>query len=104
MGRLEPSWLDLAILGRPDFQSRGPKILILKGLGPLDGKDIFVTFVTRPKFPPYRETGVAIPLSHCVFCGIADYRCYTPTSFHKSGLSQSRDRPWRGGIREKACP
>ena len=29
--------------------------------------------------PPYRKTGVATPLSHCVSCGIADYRCYTPT-------------------------
>ena len=48
--------------------------------------------------PPYRETGLAILLSHCVFCGIADYRCYTPTSFCKSGLSQSKDRPWRGDI------
>ena len=28
--------------------------------------------------PPYRETGVAIPLSYCVSCGIADYRCNTP--------------------------
>ena len=27
--------------------------------------------------PPYHETGVAIPLSHCVSCSIADYRCYT---------------------------
>ena len=26
----------------------------------------------RPKYPPpYRETGVAIPLSHCVSCAIA---------------------------------
>ena len=33
--------------------------------------------VTRLKIPPHRETGVAIPLSHCVSCGIADYRCYT---------------------------
>ena len=33
---------------------------------------------------PYnRETGVAIPLSHCVFCSIADYRYYIPTSFRK---------------------
>ena len=32
------------------------------------------------EIPPYRETGVAIPLSHCVSCGIPDYRCYTPTS------------------------
>ena len=39
--------------------------------------------MTRPKYPPYRETGVAIPLSHFVSCGIADYPCYTPTSFHK---------------------
>ena len=52
--------------------------------------------VTRPKYPPYRETGVAIPLSHCVFCGIADYRCYTPTSFCKNGLSQSKTDLTRG--------
>ena len=32
--------------------------------------------VTRPKYPPpYRETNVAIPLSHCVSCGIADVGC-----------------------------
>ena len=43
--------------------------------------------------PPYRETGVAIPLSHCVFFGIAEYRCYTPTSFRKDGLSQAKVRP-----------
>ena len=35
------------------------------------------------EIPPYHETGVAIPLSHSVSCGIADYRCYTPTLFHK---------------------
>ena len=29
----------------------------------------------------HRETGVAISLSHCVSYGIADYCCYTPTSF-----------------------
>ena len=29
-GRLDPSWLDFAFLGRPDFQSRGPRRLILK--------------------------------------------------------------------------
>ena len=59
--------------------------------------------VTRPKYPPYRETRVAIPLSHCVSCGIADYRCYTPTSFRKNGLSQSKDRLQRGGHRGKTC-
>ena len=69
---------------------------ILCHLGPLVLRELTATFgppshpplVTRPKFPPYRETGVAIPLSHCVLCGIADYRCYNPTSFRKSGLSQ----------------
>ena len=25
-----------------------------------------LSLATRPKYPPYRETGVAIPLSHCV--------------------------------------
>ena len=50
--------------------------------------------VTRPKYPPYRETRIAISLSHCVFFlrVIADFWCYTPTSFHKSGLSQSKAR------------
>ena len=33
-----PSWLDLAFLERPDFQSRGPQIPIFKGFGTLDGK------------------------------------------------------------------
>ena len=32
-GGLDPSWLIFAFLGRPDFQSRGPKLLILKGFG-----------------------------------------------------------------------
>ena len=32
-GELDPSWLDFAFWGRPDFQSRGPKMLISKGLG-----------------------------------------------------------------------
>ena len=54
--------------------------------------------------PPYRETGVAITLLHCVFCGIADYRCYTPTSFRKSGLSQSKDRPNKAGYRKRTLP
>ena len=29
----DPSWLNLAFLGRPDFQSRGPQIPIFKGFG-----------------------------------------------------------------------
>ena len=58
--------------------------------------DASVILVTRPKYPP-----VAIPLSHCVSCGIADYRCYTPTSFRKSGPLQSKDRPNKGGLSQK---
>ena len=50
---------------------------------------------------PHIARQVAIPLSHCVSCGIADYRCYTPTSFRKTGLPQSKDRPWKEGIAEK---
>ena len=37
-GGLDPPWLNLAFLGRPDFQSRDPKTLILKGLGASGGK------------------------------------------------------------------
>ena len=57
-----------------------------------------------PTTPPCRETGVAIPLSYCVFCGIADYRCYTPASFRKSGLSQFKDRPNKGVSQKKLAP
>ena len=35
------------------------------------------------------------------FCGIADSRCCTPTSFCQSGLAQSKDRPNKGGIAEE---
>ena len=28
---LDPLWLDLAVLGRPNFPSRGPQIPIFKG-------------------------------------------------------------------------
>ena len=51
--------------------------------------------------PPYRETRVAIPLSHCASCGIADYRCCILTSFLKNGLSRSKDRPNKGGLSQK---
>ena len=57
--------------------------------------------MTLPKYPPYRETGVAIPLSHCDSYGIADYRCYSPTSFRKNGLSQSKNRPNKGVSQKK---
>ena len=62
-----------------------------------------IFLVTRPKYPPYCETGVALPLSHCVSCGIADYRCCTPTSFLKTGLSQSK-QALEGGYRKRSLP
>ena len=66
-----------------------------------ENPSIVTTLVTRPNTPPYRETGVAIPLSHCVSSGIADYRCYTPLAFHKNGLSQSKDKPNKGASQKK---
>ena len=55
------------------------------------------SLVTRLKYPPpYRKTGVAIPLSHCVSCGIADYRCYTPTSFLKMAYRKPKTGLTRG--------
>ena len=67
-------------------------------------KFMYVPFsgkVSRLKYPPYCETGVAIPLSHCVSCDIADYCSYTPTSFLKNGLSQSKERANKGASQEK---
>ena len=60
-----------------------------------------------PRVAPNKDTSLggkeANPqkTSHFVFCGIADYRCYTPTSVHKNGLSQSKDRPRRGASQKK---
>ena len=48
------------------------------------------------EIPPYRETGVAIPLSHCVSCSIADYRCYIPTSFRKMACRNLKTDLTRG--------
>ena len=76
------------------------QFLPIKNEGPWQ---VAVRQATRPKYLPYRKTGVAIPLSHYVSCGIAGYRCYTPTSLHKNGLSQSKDGLNRAGIAEKAC-
>ena len=41
------------------------------------------------------------PLSHCVSCGIADYRCYTPTSFLKNARSQSTKTGLTRGVSQK---
>ena len=45
-------------------------------------------------------TGVAILLSHCVSCGIADYRCHTPTSFCKMAYRSERTGLTRGYSRK----
>ena len=53
--------------------------------------------------PPPRErcsNTVPIPLSHCVFCGIADYRCYNPTSLRYIMACRS-PKTGRGGYRGK---
>ena len=42
----------------------------------------------------FRSTGVGGCCKSPEFCGGSS--CYTPTSFRKSGLWQSEDRPWRG--------
>ena len=52
MGGLDPSWLNLAFLGRPDFPSRGPKILVLKGLG-----DLWTENQGAPRTPNPTTTG-----------------------------------------------
>ena len=69
-----------AFFGEPPFASKSEKFV----------QNPFCKRDPLTKYPPYRETAVAIPLSHCVSCGIADYRCYTPTSFCKNSLSQSK--------------
>ena len=66
--------------------------------------EVQTVFVTQPKYPPFPETGAAIPLSHCVSCGIADYRCYPPTSFPENGLSQSKTGLGGGVSQKKLAP
>ena len=69
---------DLVVWARADLLRSGQNI----GPGLASTIDRLFRLVTRLKYPPpYRETGVAIPLSHYVSCGIADYCCYTPHFF-----------------------
>ena len=53
------------------------------------------------EIPPYHETSIAISLSHCVSCGIADYRCYTTTSFLKKMADRSPKTGLRGGVSQE---
>ena len=56
-GGSDPSWLNLAFLGRPNFESRGPQIPIFKGyLGLLDGKS------GRPKNAKFNHDGSDPPI------------------------------------------
>ena len=53
--------------------------------------------------PPYRETDVAMPLSHSASCGIADYRCCTRSLLSaKWPIAVSR-QALQGGIAETTC-
>ena len=59
--------------------------------------------VPRPKYLPLsRDRCSNTPVALC-FCGIAAYRCCTPTSFRKSGLSQSK-RGLARGYRRRSLP
>ena len=40
---------------------------------------------------------VTRPQSHCVFCGIADHRCYTPTSFRRTIACRDSKTGLEGG-------
>ena len=65
--------------------------------------DSLKLLVARPKLPPLsRDRCSNTPVALCFSRGIADYRCYTPTSFlNKNGLLQSNDRPNRGASQKK---
>ena len=56
-GRLDPSWLDFAFLGRPDVQSKGTKPLQINMLGTLDGES------GRPKNAKSNHDGSNPPVS-----------------------------------------
>ena len=91
--------------GLPKSQIRG---LLSQNLGRQAAANCRIAphkaLVTRPKYPPpYRETGVAIPLSYYVSCGIADYRCYTLTSFRRNGLSNPKTGLGRRASQKKNC-
>ena len=61
---------------------------------------------TRPKYTPYRETGVAITsvALFFLFCGIGDYRCYTPTSCVKVAYRRPKTGLTRGGYGRRSLP
>ena len=94
------------VLGRGSkcpWQNCPPTVVVCKIPSPSFSVFKIAAFFSDPTEipPPYRETSVAIPLSHCVSCGIADYRCYTPPAFQKIGVSQSKDRPNKGVSQKK---
>ena len=68
------------------------------GEGPLTGVKMLSDPTEIPP-PPYRETGVAIPLSHCVSCGIA---ATPPLLSLKMAYRNPKTGLTRGGLAEKA--
>ena len=63
-GGSDPSWLNLALLGRPDFQSRGPQIPIFKGFW-----DLWTENRGAPKTPNSTTTDLTPHLRHSEFRG-----------------------------------
>ena len=59
--------------------------------------------VTRPKYPPLSRDRCSNALSHCGFLWYRRLSLLHPHFFpsRRSGLSQSKDRTWKGGIAEK---
>ena len=54
-GGLDPLWLDLVFLGRPDFPSRGPKTPTLKGLPQNAKGGAKRTFPLGARIPPSKR-------------------------------------------------
>ena len=78
---LDPSWLDVALLGRPDFQPRGSKIRTLKGLGPsgLTTKDptpILLGPVNKSSQFVCLEDGVLLPKKIRGLCAIKSVKVH----------------------------
>ena len=49
IGGVDPSWLNFAFLGRPDFQSRSPEVLILTGKSCFSNRALVKAIFEAPK-------------------------------------------------------
>ena len=60
---------------------------------------------TRPKYPPYRETSVAIPLSHCVFFPVVSQTiAATPPLLSVKMAYRNPKTGLKRGYRRKSLP